>query len=497
VIRPAVPPDLSAGERYGLDVLLDLSRLLVVLDPAADVVRLTIGASTPPPVSLDHFARYDMTPVRGDGEVHIGRDVLNCVTALAGAGAEQGVRATDRHGRVPSAENPLVRAGRERVPVVQRYAAELRAAVRAVAGRRPVRLLAPWPDGRRWAAAITHDLDVVAGWPVFTLLRVAELVRGGEVARAGRVVGAAARAVGRNPVLASVRALLEVERAAGLPATWFVLCGTPTPATWLRGDLTYTPESHSNRRLLDEITQAGHEIGLHGSFATTLDADRLREERERLGRLIGAAPTGVRQHFLRMRPGRTQAAMQAAGFGYDATYGFPDRNGLRLGVADSVPAWFGDGAAPLETVPLVWPDGAAPLESVPLVWMDRALSKYRGVEDPNAWVADALSLAATCRDVEGLWVGLWHPNLTAALGYPGAPDAVRRLLASLAAEAPFWGTVGQIVDWRRARRAARVRRVGVDGAIDLVTAGGSNWSMSVEDERGRVVSAGIRPGGDG
>jgi hypothetical protein len=481
VIRPAVPPDLSAGERYGLDVLLDLSRLLVVLDPAADVVRLTIGAS--PPVSLDHFVRHEVTPERADAEVRVGRDVLSCVTALAGAGAEQGVGATDRHGRVPSVENPLVRAGREQVPVVQFYAAELRAAVQAVAGRRPVRLLAPWPDGRRWAAAITHDLDVVAGWPVFTLLRVAELVRGGDVPRAGRVVAAAARAVGRNPVLAGVRALLEVERAAGLPATWFVLCGTPTPATWLRGDLTYTPESHSTRRLLDAITEAGHEIGLHGSLATTLDAVRLRDERERLGRLIGAVPIGVRQHFLRMRPGRTQAAMQAAGFGYDATYGFPDRNGLRLGIADSVPAWLGDGAAPLETVPLVW--------------MDRALSKYRGVEDPNAWVADALSLAATCRNVEGLWVGLWHPNLIAALGYPGAPDAWRRLLASLAAEVPFWGTVGRIVDWRRARRAARVRRVGVDGTIDLVSAGGSNWSMSVEDERGRVVAAAIRPGRDG
>jgi peptidoglycan/xylan/chitin deacetylase (PgdA/CDA1 family) len=376
----------------------------------------------------------------------------------------------------------LVRAGRERVPVVQRYAAGLRAAVQAVAGRRPVRLLAPWPDGRRWAAAITHDLDVVAGWPVFTLLRVAELVGGGQLARAGRVVGAAARAVGKNPVLAGVRALLEAERSAGLPATWFVLCGTPTPATWLRGDLTYTPESHPNRRLLDEITQAGHEIGLHGSFATTLNADRLREERERLGRLIGAAPTGVRQHFLRMRPGQTQAAMRAAGFHYDATYGFPDRNGLRLGVADSVPAWFVDGAGPLETVPLVW--------------MDRALSKYRGVEDPYAWIADALSLAAMCRDVEGLWVGLWHPNLTAALGFPGAPDALRRLLASLAAEAPFWGTVGKIVDWRRARRAARVQRLARDGMVELVTTGAGDWSMNVEDERGRVVAAGVRPGRD-
>src|SRR2546430_9989656 len=57
----------------------------------------------------------------------------------------------------------------------------------------------------------------------------------------------------------------------------------------------------------------------------------------------------------------------------------------------------------------------------PFTWMDRALSKYRGIEDPAAWSKDALELATTARAVGGLWVGLWHPNLTPALGFPDAP----------------------------------------------------------------------------
>ena len=57
---------------------------------------------------------------------------------------------------------------------------ELRRAVLAVAGRRPVRSLAPWPEGHRWAALVTHDLDVVEWWGLFPLLRMAQLATKGD-----------------------------------------------------------------------------------------------------------------------------------------------------------------------------------------------------------------------------------------------------------------------------------------------------------------------------
>src|SRR5690606_31095049 len=107
------------------------------------------------------------------------------------------------------------------------------------------------------------------------------------------------------------------------------------------------------------------------------------------------------------------------GLAWDATYGFADRNGFRLGVADVVPGW--DAAS----------GARSGLDEVPLVWMDRALSKYRGLEDPAAWVDDGLELAGRAREVDGLWVGLWHPNLAGALGFPGAEAEFERLLDRL------------------------------------------------------------------
>lgn len=472
MIRLELPPGLSARERYGLEVLVDLSRLLIVLDPEADVVRLSVVDGPPRPLdqAIREAPRFDGAP----SLVRLPRAMLGDVTDLAGAAIEQAVTASDRYDRVPSTENPLARNGRERDPVVQRWAMALRAAVVANAGGRSVRLLAPWPDGRRWAVAITHDLDVVNGWPAFTLLRLAELARHGEVKRAGQGLISALATLGRDPMPSGVGAILDTERAAGIASTWFVLSGTPSLGTWLRGDVTYRLESAKASGLVETITKDNHEIGLHGSFATAADALRFTEERGRLGRWLGAPPGGVRQHFLRMRPGRTHAAMQEAGFVYDATYGYPDRNGFRLGVADVVPAWLGEAPARISTVPLMW--------------MDRALSKYRGIEDPDLWVADALELAATCRAVEGLWVGLWHPNLVPALGFPGAPAAFRRLVEDLASHRPYFATLQRLVSWRRARRTMRARRATPDGRVELVTPEQSDWVVTLEDEQGRVVN---------
>ncbi len=194
----------------------------------------------------------------------------------------------------------------------------------------------------------------------------------------------------------------------------------------LAGDSTYRPEGPAARRILTALTHAGHEISLHGSFATAEDAKAMMAQRRQLSRLADSPVEGIRQHFLRMHPGRTQRIMVEAGFEYDASWGFADRNGFRLGVADVVPAWDAEREATM------------PLDLVPLVWMDRALSKYAGVEEPGRWIEDARELARECKAAEGVWVGLWHPNTMEALGFPGAEPAFVSLLQALADDRPYF-----------------------------------------------------------
>jgi hypothetical protein len=482
ILLDGSPEQLRPAERYGLEVLLDLSRLLRTERADCDLVRLKVverESAGSAAADLSSKAALEL----GDGEVGVTTAALRGVAEVAGGAIEQRSTATDRHGRVPAAENPLVAAGQSRRPVVSLLGVELRRAVLAVAGRRPVRLLAPWPDGHRWAALVTHDLDVVEWWGLFPLLRMAELSMKGDWDRFTRVARAAKRSIGRDPVSRGVHSILQLEAHHGIRPTWFVICADPTLKSMLSGDSTYRPDSPATSRILSALIQAGHEIGLHGSFVTINDAKRMTAQRRTLSRLASAPVVGVRQHFLRMHPGPTQRIMVESGFEYDASWGFADRNGFRLGVADVVPAWDAAGETSL------------PLDLVPLVWMDRALSKYAGVEEAGRWIEDARELARECKAVEGAWVGLWHPNTTEALGFPGAEPAFVSLLQALADDRPFFASAHRIVQWRRFRRSVRAARVTADGRVILRTTAGQRTVIAIEDESGDTTQVQIKSKG--
>lgn len=440
------------------------------------MTRVVVAAPSPP-VELEQLARGYSPWTEGDGVVAVSFALLELIADLTGSAREQESTAQDRHGRVPSAENPLVRSALDGELVLQQVAARFRSAAIRAAGSRPFRLLAPWPGTHRWAVGLSHDLDIVAAWPLFTGFRLTELARHREFKRATRAILSATVSLPFNPVTRGVKVLLDVEARAGVRSTWFILCGTPTAATFMAGDLTYRPESRRTADILRRIGAAGHEIALHGSFETSRRPAAFGEQRQRLAALARSPAAGVRQHFVRLRPGATHLEMARAGFAYDASMGFPDRNGFRLGVSDVVPAWDAKRRVPLE------------LDLVPFAWMDRALSKYSAVEDPEIWIAEGLRLAERCRAEEGLWAAIWHPNLVPALGFPGAPQAFEALVEGLGRSQPWFATHRELVAWRQSRRAAVAVAIDGQGRVTARTSGVGTYVPRLESVSGEPLEA--------
>lgn len=463
---------LTPGERFALELLVDLSAVLRC-EGEGDVVRLrAVGAQRATSSSELRARNWGLDVI--DGEVRVDRALLRLVLDVAGAEVEQRSTAADRFGRVPASETAAVRYSVDREPVVSLAARALVAAIRTAAGSRLLRFVDPWPDGRRWAVSLTHDLDVVEWWPAFTLLRLAELARHGELTRVARVFASAVASAGRPIVWRAIESLLSIEARHGVRSSWFVLCDQPTLATARAGDLTYRPDSPQTRRIFVALRAGGHEIGLHGSFITSDDHARFGAQRSLVRSIAGTDSVGVRQHYLRMRAASTPRGMVTAGFEYDSTYGFADRNGFRLGVADVVPLWDAERQAPVG------------LDEAPFVWMDRALSKYQHVESPSVWIDEALVLAERCRAVEGMWVGIWHPNLAPALGFPDAPEAYAQLVAELARSEAYIAPLGELVAWRRARRALRARLAPGGEHVALVAGAAPSPAFTIRDGEGRV-----------
>jgi hypothetical protein len=99
-----------------------------------------------------------------------------------------------------------------------------------------------------------------------------------------------------------------------------------------------------------------------------------------------------------------------------------------------------------------------------------------------------LLLAERCREVEGLWVGIWHPNLAPALGFPDAPHAYAQLVEELVRADACVAPLGELVAWRRARRALRAR-VTSDGQGIALVAGAAQPAFAIRDAEGRIDHA--------
>jgi hypothetical protein len=165
-----------------------------------------------------------------------------------------------------------------------------------------------------------------------------------------------------------------------------------------------------------------------------------RAEYEAVASTVGRAELGVRMHWL-CYESRTPASLEAAGFAWDATFGFNGAVGYRAG-----------------TTQVFAPPGATQLLEVPLHAQDTALFLPRrlGLSEQAAWETCA-SLRSHFRTHGGVLTITWHDRSL-------APERLwdsfyQRLLGGLRADGAWFATVSGAVGWCRARRSASITRV--------------------------------------
>ena len=280
------------------------------------------------------------------------------------------------------------------------------------------------PEGFEFALCLTHDVDR----PYKTYQAIADAAAG----RPGALVDLAR---GRNSYwqFGSIRRL---EESLGVRSSFYFLSARhllrDRPVhEWLRPryvleylgryDLT-APEVASEIHILDE---GGWEVGLHGSYDSYDDRDRLRYEKERIESVLGHPVRGVRQHYLNLKTSTTWHHHAALGLRYDTSLGSSTEYGFTHGY---------DVIRPFDDAFVVFP----------LTLMETALPDPG--EDAAAARAAIDDLLVEATENGAVMTALWHPRYFSEADFPGYRDAYRYLVERALDMGAWVGPPGDLYD---------------------------------------------------
>ncbi len=200
----------------------------------------------------------------------------------------------------------------------------------------------------------------------------------------------------RDPYITAILSYAKMAREGGMQSVFFFKSCVPSEP-----DATYDIYDPNVRYCIDALLDAGHDIGLHGSYGSHTAPDLLVREKARLEEVSGRQVRKGRQHYLRFRSApapdgtNTQKVWQAAGLTDDYTLGYAERPGFRCGTCHPYRLYDNIADKPTDIV------------EHPLVVMDGSIVDYLKMK-PQEGLRLATSLRQRCEAVEGDFIILWH-----------------------------------------------------------------------------------------
>lgn len=183
---------------------------------------------------------------------------------------------------------------------------------------------AEYPEGRKFAVMLSHDVDDV--YPPFshTLLSSAHHARNLRLGKLRRELLWKIDGKQSSPYR-NFREIMDLEREYDATSSFYFMTADRDVKRFrydideLEGDLGY-------------IADSGWEVGLHGGFYACTDLAEMKQEKGRLEKVLGKPVIGYRNHYLRFRVPDTWELLAQAGFKYDTTIGYNDVLGCRNGM---------------------------------------------------------------------------------------------------------------------------------------------------------------------
>ena len=364
---------------------------------------------------------------------------MTAIELISGA-EERLTHQRDAFGNWEARFSPRTADGTLQVPLIEAQAQDLPALA--------------WPQSKTFALCLSHDVDHVVRYSARQRLRHAQRMwQNGQ--RAPRYFArAAATAAGKWAVhlrlghspdpYSQLERWLELEDKHNFRSTFFFF--SDAGKRWHEVDEEYTLDDliqFQGRRVavgeaMRWMHQHGWEIGLHGSWFTSTDAELMTAQRQRIEAVIGAPVISNRQHYLHFDPLQTPQTLAQAGFKIDSTLGFNHAVGFRRGTC-----------RPHALLNLQSGQDIGVTE-VPLVAMDSSLfSSNRLNLTREAGCALTVRVLEQAQAYQGCVSINWHPHVADAMRFPGW-FAAYQTIVQWAHDHNAWGcTLRDAVQWQQ------------------------------------------------
>ncbi|AKB76709.1 hypothetical protein MSHOH_0226 [Methanosarcina horonobensis HB-1 = JCM 15518] len=276
----------------------------------------------------------------------------------------------DEHGRFLFAEEYMRNASK---PEVSRYLVENGMEIE-------------FPENKTFAVCLTHDMDDIYPPLSHSLLSSSCCLKNLDFRGLATQFLWKFRGSEYSPYL-NFSKIMDLEEDFGAKSSFYFIASREDPNRF-----RYDIEDLESR--LGEISDRGWEAGLHGGYYSYDSSEAIKNEKERLEKVLGKKVLGFRNHYLRFKTPETWESLAEAGFSYDSTFGFSESVGFRNGMCHPFRPYN------------VNKDREIDILEIPLTLMDVALFKTsRSFEE--AWRRTKDLIDTTAR-LNGVITLLWH-----------------------------------------------------------------------------------------
>lgn len=181
-----------------------------------------------------------------------------------------------------------------------------------------------WPDGKKFAVCLTHDVDRVKK----TYQYLTHFVKTKDFYHLKSFF------IKKEEPYWNFERIMEIEEKYDARSTFFFLneskqFGLFHPREWPLSLGRYTFHDEKIAEMIQKLHASGWEIGLHGSYESYKNTELLTKEKKLLEDIVGDKIIGIRQHHLNLEIPQTWRIQEEVGFKYDASFGSNYEIGFR------------------------------------------------------------------------------------------------------------------------------------------------------------------------